>query len=159
MRAIQALCGSIAVLLAGVSTDAGAAKGCGGRPVVTTKLDDGTVIAIVVTEAQFKKAPSWAPGKGEPPISIPKVVDLAEKWAKIQYKSYDSARIHSIDLIEFGCNEEPRYWYYRVSYLPMRDGRIISGGDFVAILLDGTTIGPTKVDDALPSRPAAQQNR
>jgi hypothetical protein len=118
---------------------------CLGLPVVTTQLDDGSKVGIVVKEAQFKKAPAWAPNKGEPPLSISTVVAAADKWAKTAYASYDSVRIHSVNLTEFGCNDDPRYWYYRVDFFPMKNGRPVFGGDYIAVLLDGTVIGPTKI--------------
>jgi hypothetical protein len=128
-----------------LSSFASAYAACLGHPVVTTQLDDGSKVGIVVKEAQFKKAPAWAPSKGEPPLSISKVVIAAEKWAKTEYASYDSARIHSVDLTEFGCNDDPRYWYYLVHFLPMKNGQPSFGGHFIAVLLDGTVIGPTRI--------------
>src|SRR5437879_539973 len=97
MSTMRAICAS-AVALAIVASSSADASGCGGRPVVTTKLDDGTTIGVVITEAQFRKAPAWAPNQGEPPLPISKVVATAENWAKNRYKEYDSARIKAIDL-------------------------------------------------------------
>jgi len=128
-----------------LSSSALAHAACLGLPVVTTQLDDGSKVGIVVKEAQFKKAPAWAPSKGEPPLPIAKVVAAADKWMKTEYLAYDTVRIHSINLMEFGCNDDPRYWYYRVDFLPMKNGRPSLGGHFIAVLLDGTVIGPTKI--------------
>ena len=118
---------------------------CLGLPVVTTQLEDGSKVGILVKEAQFKKAPAWTPSKGEPPLAISKVVAAADQWMKTEFLAYDSVRIHSINLMEFGCNEDPKYWYYRVDFLPMKSGRPALGGHFIAVLLDGTVIGPSKI--------------
>jgi hypothetical protein len=133
-----------AFIICGASAVASAAP-CGGLPVVTTRLDDGTKIGIVVKEAQFKKAPAWAPNKGEPPMPISKVIAAAEKWMKAEYAAYDSVRIHSVSLTEFGCGVDPTYWYYQVDFVPMKNGRPSFGGHYIAVLFDGTVIGPTKI--------------
>ena len=146
MRVIHALCIAVAVIF--VSVDAQGASGCLGLPVVVTKLDDGTNVGIVVTEAQFAKAPAWAPGRGEPSVSIAKVADLADKWAKKHFKDLDSARIDSINLTAFGCNDEPRHLHYKVDFVPVKNGKPSFGGHFIVVLLDGTIIGPTKVKNA-----------
>jgi hypothetical protein len=123
-------------------------RGCGKRPVITTKLEDGTSIGVLVSEAQHKKAPAWSPGRGEPPISIARVADIAEKWAKVKYRDYDSVKIQSINLSEYGCYGEPKYWHYIVHFIPVKNGQPQFGGYFAVVLLDGTLIEPTRVKDA-----------
>lgn len=123
-------------------------RGCGKRPVIKSKLDDGTTIGVLVSEAQHKKAPTWAPGRGEPPVSIARVADIAEKWAKVKYRDFDSAKIQSIDLTEYGCYGEPKYWHYVVHFIPVKAGKPQFGGYFAVVLLDGTLVEPTKIKDA-----------
>jgi hypothetical protein len=122
--------------------------GCDKRPVITSKLDDGTTIGVLVSESQHKKAPTWSPGRGEPSLSIARVADIAEKWAKAQYRDYESVKIQTISLSEFGCYGAPKYWHYTVHFIPVKGGKPSFGGHFAVVLLDGTLIGPTKVKDA-----------
>jgi hypothetical protein len=140
---------AIAVIALGASIFAqGDVWGCATRPVMTTKLDDGTTMGVLVSDAQFKKAPAWAPGHGDPPLSIAKVVEIAEKWARTHYQGYDSAEIQTVSLSRSGCFDEPRYWYYLVHFVPIKNGKPSMGSSFAAVLFDGTLIGPTKVKDA-----------
>ena len=126
---------------------------CYKRPVITTRLDDGTPVGILISGAQFKRAPMWSPEKGEPSLSIARVVEIANKWAKTKYQGFDSVRIRSIDLTEYGCPEAPKYWYYNVHFLPEKAGKPLYSGHVAAVLLDGTVIGPTRVDDTQPFPP------
>jgi hypothetical protein len=121
---------------------------CGKFPVMTSKLLDGTSVGVFISEAQFKKAPKWS-GSGEPPLSIGRAIEIAEKWGKAKYANYDSARIRGINLSEYGCPGQPSYWYYSIHFAPVKDGRSSYGGHYVVLLLDGTLIEPTKVKDDL----------
>ena len=92
------------------------------------------------------KTPKWSPGEGEPPLPISQVVAIATKWAKGKYTRYDSVKIRSIDLDERGCGSLKGHWYYIVNFTPVIDGNAVFGsGNFAAVLMDGTVIGPQVV--------------
>jgi len=120
---------------------------CAKFPISYEKLEDGTTLGILVSEAQFKRAPPWS-GHGEPPLSIGRVIAIAEQWGKSKYRAYDSAGIQSVSLTEFGCPGQPKYWWYSVHFVAVKKGKPSFGGNSVAILLDGTIVEPTKVKDA-----------
>lgn len=135
---------TIAATLLGCSTLA--AADCGTRTVMSTTRDDGTKIGIVISDAQFSRAPSWSPEKGEPPLSIAQVIKVSLSWAKQTYKRFDSVQIQGISLSEVGCNPGERSWYYLVHFAPIMDGsRIFSGGYFAGVLMDGTVVGPVQI--------------
>lgn len=122
--------------------------GCGKIPLISTVKEDGTRIGILASEEQFSKSPTWTPGKGEPPLPISKAVEIAEKWAKNEYKRYDDVKIDSIRLTQFGCMSQKGYWYYTFDFSPVIEGNVLHGsGNFAAVLMDGTVIGPTKVKE------------
>ena len=75
---------------------------------------------------------------------------MAARWAKARYTGFDSAEITGIQLARYGCNDEPKYWYWLVSFLPMKNGRPHPDAP-IAILLNGTVIAATKTDNQLPS--------
>jgi hypothetical protein len=119
---------------------------CGSRAVMSTTRDDGTKIGVVISDAQFMKAPAWSPDEGDPPISIAQVVKISSAWAKENFKRFDSVQIRSISLSEVGCASSKRSWYYLVHFTPILDGsRVYTGGHFAGVLMDGTVIGPTKL--------------
>ena len=135
---------SLAVILLALSTLAFA--DCGTRTVMSTTRDDGTKIGIVISDAQFARAPKWSPDKGEPPLSVSQVVKISMAWAKENFKRFDSVQIQSINLSEIGCTPGERQWYYLIHFFPIIDGnRVYSGGHFAAVLMDGTVIGPTQL--------------
>lgn len=118
---------------------------CGKVPLLSTTKEDGSKVVLLASEEQFMQAPTWAPGKGEPPLSVSRAVQIAEKWAKNEYKRYDTVKIESIHLTEFGCIRRNGYWYYTIHFSPVIDGNVLHGsGHFAAVLLNGTVIGPTK---------------
>ena len=137
-----------AIVLGLVSLSTTAEADCGKRAVISMKGADGVTMGIRISEAQFEKAPPWSPGHGEPPLSISRVVQIAENWAKTRYRGFDSAKIHNVSLTEFGCADERKHWYYLVQFLPIKDGKSTFSGDFAAVLLDGTLVGPSKLDNA-----------
>jgi hypothetical protein len=124
------------------------ASDCGKRPVMTTTRQDGTKVGVLISDAQFAKAPSWSIGDGEPPLPISKAVEIGRKWAAVEYKRYDSVRIQSISLSQSSCMSDSRKWYYMLHFVPVMDGNpVYGGGNFAAVLLDGTIVGPTQLKD------------
>lgn len=122
-----------------------AAGFCGHHAVISTTLDDGTEVGVFLTEAQMARAPEWSPGEGEPPLSVAKAVEVATKWARQTYTRYDDVRIESIGLNGYGCRRARENWYYVVHFTPVIDGnRLYGGGNFAAVLMDGTVVGPRK---------------
>ncbi len=113
--------------------------------VMTTTRDDGKTIRLMIAESQFAQAPKWKLGEGEPPVSISQVREAALAWAESEYSRYDSVEISSISLRESGgCSSNPRHWFYVVDFRPVIEGnRIWGSGNWAAVLLDGTVIGPT----------------
>ncbi len=121
----------------------GEASECGRYPLLTTTKEDGTRIGVVVSDEQMKKTPKWSPGKGEPPLPLTQAIAIATKWAKGKYTRYDSVKVWNIDLQERGCGNLKGRWYYIVHFKPVIDGNaVFGGGNFAAVLMDGTVIGP-----------------
>lgn len=80
-------------------------------------------------------------------LSIAKAVQLAEAWAKSEFKRYDSAKTNAISLTSYGCPDQKERWYYVLHFSPMIDGHVLFGsGHFSGVLMDGTVISPTKVE-------------
>ena len=141
---------AVAWIVVGTFASLGAWANCQSpRTLMAERNNDGTVVGLVVTPAQFARAPTWKPGKGEPPLSISRVVEVARAWGKTQFKGYDSFEVRSISLNQSGCTPGETYWYYLVVFTPVSAGKPAHGnGQFAGVLLDGTVIGPTAVKDA-----------
>lgn len=56
--------------------------------------------------------PAWTPGQGEPPISIGKVLGLADAEYQKTFKTFDAFDLQDISLSKQGPG-----WMYRVTYL------------------------------------------
>ena len=134
----------VAVLLLSAVSPATAGY-CGRHAVLSTTLDDGTEIGVFLPEEQVMRAPKWAPGQGEPPLGISELVEIATAWALDTYARYDDVRIRSIGLNSRSCGALRDSWYYVVHFTPIIDGnRLIGGGNFAAVLMDGTVVAPRK---------------
>ncbi|NNG02516.1 MAG: hypothetical protein HKM95_00240 [Inquilinus sp.] len=144
---------TVAVLLA--ASDA-LASGCGGHPVLSTTREDGTSIGLVISGEQMAETPVWLPEEGEPPLPLSHAARIALEWAEGVYTRYDSVHIHSINLRSYGCwsSRGPDLrsrWYYVFNFAPVIDGNsVFGGGNFAAVLMDGTVIGPETVDRDRP---------
>ena len=118
---------------------------CGRHAVLSTTLDDGTEIGVFLPEEQMTRAPRWTPGQGGPPLGIAELVDVATAWALHTYTRYDDVRISSIGLNSRSCGALRESWYYVVHFTPIIDGnRLFGGGNFAAVLMDGTVVAPRK---------------
>ena len=100
----------------------------------------------MIPHAQIQQTNAWTPESGEPPLSFTKAYSLAKSWAKEHYSRYDDARIKEIALKQYGCSTVKDRWYYEISITPMIDGNELwGGGNWAAILMDGTVIGAEKL--------------
>lgn len=137
-----------------------AVHACGETPVMSTRLEDGTVIGLYLKDQQLERTPNWQPQKGEPPLSPSQAWDLVSKWGKEKLKRYDRIRIRSINLTRSGCWRSRGRWYYIVHYDPIIDGNsLYGGGNFAAVLMDGTVIGPQKRDQGSTGMPPFKGDR
>jgi hypothetical protein len=117
---------------------------CGSHPMLTITKEDGSKVGLVISPDQVSNTPEWTPAMGEPPLALSKAVQLAEQWAKNEYKRYDGVQVRSINLGEYGCPAQKGHWYYTVYFAPVIDGNVLFGsGYFAAVLMNGTVVGPT----------------
>lgn len=121
-----------------------ASLACDGA-LVSAKTDDGTRIALKVSEEEIRGAPKWKISDGDPPLSITQAYQAAMEWAKEKYKRYDSVKIWSLELKGYNCSTHRDRWLYVVEFQPIIDGnRLFGSGNWAAILMDGKVIGPVK---------------
>jgi len=136
-----------AVLAALLLTSAGCrvAHACGeadGKMKVYSLTDDGGTYQLILDAAAIARTPSWAPGSGEPPLSITKVVSAVSSWAKQYYPNADEIRVRSVDLKIFQCTNN--HWYYQVELMPIANGRSMAGvATFAGVLMDASIVEPT----------------
>src|SRR5687768_4050307 len=122
-----------------------AAPGCGKHSVYGTTDEKGRKIELVLDSTALQRGPSWSPGTGvEPPLSVAKASRFALAWAKAKYTRYDSVEIREIVLASYSCSISQDRWYYRIEFSPIIDGnRVFGMGNFAAVLMDGSVVGPT----------------
>ena len=131
--------------------------GCGPTPVVSTE-DKGRHIELVLDGAAVARTPTWAPTKGDPPLSVSKAAAAALAWAKVRYKRYDSVKITELSLKEFSCSSLPDHWFYQVAFTPIIDGnKLFGSGNWAAVLMDGTVVGP--IETSMSSNKSLERTR
>lgn len=144
LDAMQILITVITTIFMLVMSSAHAA--CSKRTVMSMRGEDGVLTGIVISTTQLEKAPTWTPGRGEPPLSVARAVDIASQWGRIHYRKFDSARIDAVGLNEYGCPSRKKYWFYLVQFRLVKNGKHVWGGNFVAVLLDGTLVASQRLD-------------
>jgi hypothetical protein len=121
-------------------------QSCGSQAMMTMTKADGSKLGLFIPPAQISSSPAWSPEAGEPPLPVSKAVHLATEWAKKEYKRFDGVQVRGINLGTYGCPTPKDRWYYTVHFVPvMETVPLLVPGYFVAILMDGTIIGPTAV--------------
>ena len=114
---------------------------------MSTRLEGGKEIKLLLPGSKVFKSPSWSPASGEPPFSISSVFQSVTNWAADTLTRYDSVAIDSIALKKYGCSsDDPKeYWYYIVEYSPSIEGnRFWGSGNWVAVLMSGEVIEPVR---------------
>lgn len=121
------------------------AVGCGKMPVMSATDPDGGRVELILDSDLIEKTSQWIPERGEPPLSVGKAANIAQKWNEKNYKGADSIEMRDISLRSLGCSSMSNRWYYLIEFLPKVNGAPrFEPGNWVAVLLNGEVIGPTK---------------
>lgn len=119
---------------------------CGSQAMVTIAKADGSKSGLIIAPTQISSSPAWSPETGEPPLPLSKAVQLATEWAKKEHKRFDGVQVRGVNVTPYGCPTPKDRWYYTVHFAPIIDSiPLLAPGYFVAVLMDGTIIGPTPV--------------
>ncbi|MGQ9427114.1 hypothetical protein ACXYTJ_15430 [Gilvimarinus sp. F26214L] len=134
----------ISLVLVCLAAIADAAFACGSdRPVLSTEKEDGTKIGLFISMNQIENTPEWNPQGGEPPLSLSTAYRLVKDWGNQEYARYDSVEVEGLRLTQYGCSRVSDRWYYVIELAPVIDGnRLWGSGNWAAVLMDGTVIGP-----------------
>jgi hypothetical protein len=118
------------------------AQACVKSVVMTTTGDDGRTIELVIDSTAVQQTPEWSPGRGDPPLSVARASEIAQDWADQKYARFDSVEIREITLGAPGCVSNNKHWFYIFDFMPVMQGqRMYSGGNWAAVLMNGTVIG------------------
>jgi hypothetical protein len=115
-----------------------------------TRAADGSGVSLIISEEDISSTTPWNPEEGEPPLALSDAYALAMLWAKPHYADYDDVEIHRAVLAKFRCRSGGAmrltdHWYYVFDIALVRDGRrILEVGHWVAVLMDGHVITPTR---------------
>ena len=114
-------------------------------PVMSTSLDNGTKIGLFISQEQIEKTQEWSPENGEPPLSVSAAYQAAISYGRKKYTRYDDVKVREISIKKYGCSLVSNRWYYVIDLTPIIDGNVVfSRGAWVAVLMDGSVIGPRK---------------
>jgi hypothetical protein len=119
---------------------------CGSQAMMTIAKADGSKSGLFISPTQISNSPAWSPETSEPPLSFSKAVQLATEWAKKEHKRFDGVQVRGINVTPYVCPTPKDRWYYTVHFAPIIDSiPLLAPGYFVAVLMDGTLVGPTPV--------------
>jgi len=121
---------------------------CDSQPIFSTRLEDGTTLSLVLTRSQLNGSPKWAPGDGEPPLSVAKATAIGLAWARKKLARFDDVRVQDITLRPTMCGASGKQWYYIINFSPVIDGETLyTSGHFAAVLMSGELVEPVKGKD------------
>ncbi len=108
------------------------------------RLQDGTLVRIFVLDEQIDNSIRWEMDeRSDPPLALPRALEIARTWAAKNYPQFDGVRIGRISLNERRCGFSRDHWFYVFAFDPIQDGKLQLGTEqFIAILMDGTVIPP-----------------
>ena len=108
------------------------------------RLQDGTLVRIFALDEQINNTKSWEMDESsDPPLALPRALEIARTWAAKNYPKFDEVRIGRISLNERRCGFSRDLWFYVFDFDPVQDGNLQLGTEhFVAVLMDGTVIPP-----------------
>ena len=119
---------------------------CEDLPLMQLRLQDGTLVRIFASDDQIDETERWrVEKKSAPPLSLPKALKIARRWADKTFPEFDELRIGRISLNERRCGFSRDHWFYVFDFDPVKDGKVQLGtGHFVAVLMDGTVLPPNE---------------
>lgn len=116
---------------------------CGDDPFSYTTKPNGNKIGLFANAKDFENTPKWDMHNAEPPLSISSAVSLAKEWADSFYTGFDSVKIKTIRIQEYGCWDAKGNWFYVIDFTPIIDGNKLYGsGYMVAITMAGKILEP-----------------
>jgi hypothetical protein len=114
--------------------------GCSTSGFYTTRDATNRGMRLVASDRAISKPPAWAPGMGEPPVSVGSAVEFASRWIDGQVSGGRESVLESVRLQPVGCGYNRNAWVYVVTFASpdALTGRMIP----VGVLIDGTVIAP-----------------
>ncbi len=108
------------------------------------RLQDGTLVRIFALDEQIDNTIRWEMDESsDPPLALPRALEIARAWAAKNYPKFDEVRIGRISLNERRCGFSRGHWFYVFDFDPVEDGKVQLGTEqFIAILMDGTVLPP-----------------
>ena len=140
LRAIVIIGLSCLVLINPVS-----ASICGHQKAgVSVVMKNGKKIRIDIPPEKLESTPKWISVDSELPLGINKASEIGLTWARNKYNEYDDLRIVLISLSGFDCWGRNGYWYYKITFAPIKNGREYRTASeyMVVVLMDGSIIEP-----------------
>lgn len=139
-RRLLAPC-SLLVVGAGLFFDSVSAASCGNTTVLSATSASGEKVELTLDSAAVEKTQEWKPGSGDPPLAVSKATQTALEWGKKHFSRFDGFEISRISLSNAACSGSNNHWYYVFEYTPIMAGnRMYGGGNWAAILMDGTLV-------------------
>jgi len=132
---------SFAAAAAGLFLGSASAASCGNATVLSATSASGEKVELVLDSGAVEKTPEWKPGSGDPPLAVAKATQAALEWGKKHFSRFDGFEISRISLSNAACSGGNNHWYYVFEYTPIMAGnRMYGGGNWAAILMDGTLV-------------------
>ena len=111
--------------------------------------DDGSTYLYVVTKQRYKATPEWN-GQGEPPLPLPKAIEIAKNFLRNRIQNNSRLQLSSVSLGQKAqVGEFKDKWHYTLGFEERSadsEDRDIRGWT-VLLLMDGSEVTPVKWQD------------
>ena len=108
-------------------------------------LVDGRHFEYVVKSDAMAKVPEWVPEKQDPPLKVPRAVEIAKKAVKSDHPEFGDLKLWTIQMQQSSSQDHPNRWFYILQMYPIVGGKLSIHTDVtVVVLMDGTVVKPTE---------------
>ena len=107
-----------------------------------TTNGEGITRSFSIPKSAALRIPEWLPEQGEPPLKMPKAIQLATAAASAQSPQHAMFVARSVRLQLVSCDEPVgNRWYYVLDCVPRQSGGLeMSQSVPVVVLMDGTVV-------------------
>jgi hypothetical protein len=97
-----------------------------------------------IPAAKAEGLPKWRPDSdGSAPVSLQQASSLAKAALKKRHPGLDELEVFELRLKEISWSKRYGSWYYTVTCVARRDGKLVTDQLVAIILMDGTSVEPT----------------
>ncbi|MEO8019317.1 MAG: hypothetical protein ABI769_16020 [Pseudomonadota bacterium] len=111
--------------------------------IMQFRQEGASSVSFMVKQSLAATLPRWNDGKGEPPLSQRKAIDIAVAELKRRNLKLETLELHSVSLTRIKELPLEGHWFYGITFSPIAEGVTTPyWKSMVLVLMDGSVINP-----------------